>query len=87
VLEAAAGDATRSDVQEPPHCQGSGARCHVPVQEGQASDEGAAGQGTRLDVDVFDPLSAESATRQAPLVKECLQEAYALAKSKGETLQ
>ncbi len=24
---------------------------------------------------VFDPLSAESVTRQAPLVKECLQEA------------
>ncbi len=33
---------------------------------------------------VFDPLSVESAMRQAALVKECLQEARALAKSKGE---
>jgi hypothetical protein len=31
--------------------------------------------------DVFYPLSAESVTRQAQLVKECLQEARALAKS------
>jgi hypothetical protein len=35
---------------------------------------------------VFDPSSAESVARQAALVKECLQEARALAKSKGETL-
>jgi hypothetical protein len=35
---------------------------------------------------VFEPLSAESMTRQAQLVKVCLQEARALAKSKGETL-
>jgi hypothetical protein len=35
---------------------------------------------------VFDPLSTESVTRQAALVKECLQEARALTKSRGETL-
>jgi TATA-binding protein-associated factor Taf7 len=35
---------------------------------------------------VFDPLSEESVTSQAPFVKEWLQEARALAKSKGETL-
>jgi hypothetical protein len=35
---------------------------------------------------VFDPSSAELVTRQAALVKECLQEARALARSKGETL-
>jgi hypothetical protein len=32
------------------------------------------------------PLSAELLMRQALLVKECLVEAHALAKSKGETL-
>ncbi len=31
-------------------------------------------------------MSAESVTRKAPLVQECLSEAHALAKSKGETL-
>ncbi len=35
---------------------------------------------------VLDPLGAESVARQAALVKECLREARALAKSKGETL-
>jgi hypothetical protein len=32
---------------------------------------------------VFDPLSAELVTRKAPLVKECLREARALAESKA----
>jgi hypothetical protein len=35
---------------------------------------------------VFDPFRAESVRHQAQLVKECLQEARALASSKGETL-
>jgi hypothetical protein len=35
---------------------------------------------------VFDPQSAESVTRKAPLVEECLSEARALAKSTGEKL-
>jgi hypothetical protein len=34
----------------------------------------------------FDLSSSESVTRRAALVKECLQEARALARSKGETL-
>ncbi len=32
VLEAVAGDAARSDEQEPPHHKGSGARRQAPVQ-------------------------------------------------------
>jgi hypothetical protein len=35
---------------------------------------------------VFNPQSAESVTRNAPLVEECLSEARALAKSMGEKL-
>ncbi len=35
---------------------------------------------------MLDPSSAESVTSQAALVKECLQEARALARGKGETL-
>jgi hypothetical protein len=49
VLEAVAGDAARSDAQEPPSHEGRGARRQAPVQEGRAPDEGAARQGARLE--------------------------------------
>ncbi len=44
----------------------------------------ATGKARDWSAHVFDPKRADSVTRKAPLVKECLNEARALAKSRGE---
>jgi hypothetical protein len=62
-----------------------GAKCKCKKDERQT--EVLLAKARDWSAHVFDPESAESVTSKAALVKECLSEGRALAKSKCEKLQ
>jgi hypothetical protein len=86
VREAVAGDAARSDAQEPPDHQGSGTRRQAPEQVGRVPDEGAAGQGARLERARLRPFERGIGDVPGGARQGVPEGASTLAKSKGETM-